>query len=174
MDKEPKIKWLDSKARKLLYQDVMNGIVPLKGKDDGNKSTGKLKDIYAMRSEYAEYDYKKFSGRLSSIRKTVLLSKSRSESDRISLMKHIENNPVSTASHKGYAEWQDDIAQGILLEDIESNLHITMGTAGLYCLRPEYYEEYPLDVFRDKLKQELRTAKYLHTLRVKGKNHKSS
>ena len=89
-------------------------------------------------------------------------------------MKHIENNPVSTASHKGYAEWQDDIAQGILLEDIESNLHITMGTAGLYRLRPEYYEEYPLDVFRDKLKQELRTAKYLHTLRVKGKNHKSS
>ncbi len=85
MDKEPKIKWLDSKARKLLYQDVMNGIVPLKGKDDGNKSTGKLKDIlYAMRpEEFAEYDDKKFSGRLSSIRKTVLLSKSRLKSDRI-------------------------------------------------------------------------------------------
>jgi hypothetical protein len=67
-----------------------------------------------------------------------------------------------------------------LLEDIESNLLVSTGIRGeLHGFRPEYYEEFPLSVFRDKKKvkkQEiLQTAKYLHTVKVKkGKLHKSS
>jgi hypothetical protein len=171
---EPKIKWRDSKAKGLLYQDLLNGTVPIKARDEQNKKTANLIDIYNMRPEYKEYSYKKFSARLSSTRKSVAETQKRSDSDRIALIKYIENHPVSTSSHKGYAEWQDNIAQSVLLEDIENNLHITLGREELYRLRPEYYEEYPYSVFRDKLKQELRTAKYYHTLRVKGKLHKSS
>ena len=174
INKEPKIKWQDSRAKALLYRDVLKGIVPIKATDEQNKSTGKLQDIYRMHPEYAEYDYKKFSARLSNIQKSVASTQKRSESDRNALVKYIQNHSVSTVSHKGYAEWQDSIAQSLLLEDIESNLQVTMGTERLYHSRPEYYEEFPLSAFRDKIKQELRTAKYYHTLRVKGKQHKSS
>jgi hypothetical protein len=38
----------------------------------------------------------------------------------------------------------------------------------LYGSRPEYYENFPLDAFRDKVNQEIRTAKYLYTLKIRG------
>jgi|688.fasta_scaffold477171_1 hypothetical protein len=174
MAEEPKIKWKDSKAKSLLHDDILNGIVPLKATDADNRSTGKLLDIYNMHPEYAEYSYKKFSSRLSSIRKTISVNKSRAEDDRIALAKYIHNHAVSTVSHHGYTEWQNSTAQTLVLGDIESHLHDSMGIRGLYEFRPEYHEEFPLSVFRDKVKQEMQTAKYLHTLNVKGKLHKSS
>jgi hypothetical protein len=61
-----------------------------------------------------------------------------------------------------------------LLDDIDSNLHVTLGKKELYGMHPEYYEEFPLAVFRDKIKQEVRTAKYHHTVKVKGKQHQNS
>ena len=173
MAEEPKIKWKDSKAKSLLRDDIMNGIVPLHAT---NKSSGKLLDIYNMRPEYAQYSYDKFSSRLSSLRKTISVNKNRAESDRMALAKYIQNHPVSTISHKGYVEWQNSSAQTQLLEDIpQSNLHVSMGIRELHGFRPEYYEEeFHLSVFRDKVKQEIQTAKYLHTVKVKGKLHKSS
>lgn len=36
-------------------------------------------------------------------------------------------------------------------------------------LRPELYKQFPLDVFRDHIYQKIKTDKYLHTLKVKGK-----
>ena len=59
-------------------------------------------------------------------------------------------------------------------KDIAENLHVTMVKQGLYGLRPEYYENFPLKDFRDKIYQEVRTTKYLHTINVKGKRHKAS
>ena len=136
MAEEPKIKWKDSKAKSLLRDDIMNGIVPLHAT---NKSSGKLLDIYNMRPEYAQYSYDKFSSRLSSLRKTISVNKNRAESDRMALAKYIQNHPVSTISHKGYVEWQNSIAQTQLLEDIESNLvHASMGIRReLHGFRPE-------------------------------------
>jgi hypothetical protein len=63
--KEPKIKWKKSKAQALLYQDIKEGLVPLHAKDKNGKTTMKLKDIYEMHTEYAEYDYSKFSSGVS-------------------------------------------------------------------------------------------------------------
>jgi hypothetical protein len=40
--------------------------------------------------------------------------------------------------------------------------------------RREYFEQFPLDAFRDKIKQEVRTAKYLHTCKTKGIRFKAS
>jgi PHP family Zn ribbon phosphoesterase len=44
----------------------------------------------------------------------------------------------------------------------------------LWALRPVYYINFPLKEFRDKINQTLRTDKYMYTLKVKGKQHKSS
>ena len=49
-----------------------------------------------------------------------------------------------------------------------------MSKIELWRSRPEYQGEFPLKEFRDKMYQEKGTAKYLHTLRVKGKQFKSS
>jgi hypothetical protein len=40
--------------------------------------------------------------------------------------------------------------------------------------REEYRLEFPVHVFRQKVDQERRTAKYLHTVKVRGYEHESS
>lgn len=69
---EPEITWAKSKAKKMLYQDIMDGIIPLeaRGEDKYGEEMG-LKDIYLSRPEFALYSYKKFSGRISSLRNTI-------------------------------------------------------------------------------------------------------
>ena len=172
--KEPSIKWQYSMAKKLLYKDLRAGKVPLEALDAHNKSTMPLKVIYKMREEYRLYHYSKFSGRLSTLRATVKSANSRAQSDLQAFEVFKANHPPSAYTSKGYEQWQGSSAQEQLLEDLEKKLHITMGKKSLWGYRPVHYENYELDLFRDKMNQEIRTAKYLYTLKVKGKQHKSS
>jgi hypothetical protein len=60
-----------------------------------------------------------------------------------------------------------DIADGALDEYTkEKYKHHRMA---FWLTRPAYYDEFPLNAFREKISQEIRTAKYLHTLKVRGK-----
>lgn len=169
--KEPKIKWEKSMAKKLLYNDIVEGRVPLDPKDDDNGQLN-LKGIYSMRPEYSEYDYDKFSGRLSSVRKTIRDFQKKASQDRKRFDRFKDRNPVSELSHKGYIQWQGSEAQELLRQDIREKKHENMSKMDLWGSQPEYFTEFPLDAFRDKLYQEIRTAKYLHTLEHKGKKKK--
>lgn len=168
--KEPKIKWKKSKAKSLLYKDIKEGRVPLEAKDENGKTQMDLKDIYAMHPEYKEYDYSKFSSRVSSLRKTIKELKDRAAVDLELFNNFKANHPPSLFSHKGYEQWQGSRAQIRLLKDIEAKKHITLGKKELWSSHEDYYENFPLHVFRDKLYQEIRTAKYLHTIDVKGRD----
>ena len=80
---EPEIPWKDSVSKRLLYKDIMNNLVPLYARDSENKSTMPLKDIYDMHpEEYHLYDYSKFSGRLSSLRKAIKAKTKRAADDQ--------------------------------------------------------------------------------------------
>ena len=130
-----------------------------------------LKSIYDLRPEFQEYHYSKFSSRLSSLRKTIKERNYRADLDQEAFDNYKANNPVPAAfSHKGYIQWQGSEAQALCREDIEHGLHKSMSRMELYGSRSEYYENFPLKEFRDKVRQEIRTAKYLHTLAVKGKD----
>ena len=50
------IPWGKSKAKELLYEDVKNGDVPLYARDENNKPTMLLGEIFMMHEEYKEYD----------------------------------------------------------------------------------------------------------------------
>jgi len=168
---EPDIKWEDSNAKALLRKDIIDGIVPLEAKDDQNESTMPLFDIYNSRIEFADYKYEKFSSRLSSLRNTLANEFDRVALDQAAFDNYKKNHPVLTGfSRLGLIEWQGSESQRLLLLDIEAGKHLTMSKVDLYGDKPEYYNEFPLEVFRDKMYQELRTAKYLHTLEVKGKD----
>ena len=168
------IPWGKSKAKQLLYEDIKNGDVPLYARDENNKPTMLLGEIFLMHEEYKEYDRSKFSGRLSSIRTIIRKKVNRAHDDKLALENYKKNHPPSIFSHRGYIQWQGSDAQRLLKEDMEEKLHETLEKKELWGSRREYYEYFPLDAFRDKVYQEERTAKYLHTLKVKGKQHKSS
>ena len=173
--KEPKITWKKSDAKWLLYKDVMDGLVPLEATNqDNGQSTMQLREIYIMRPEYSNYLYEKFSSRLSSLRKTIKVANTRANDDEEAFKNYKQNHEPSEFLHKGYIQWQGSEAQELLGEDMEAGLHKRLGKKELWGSRPEYYESFPLTAFRDKIYQEIRTAKYLHTCLVKGKLHKSS
>jgi hypothetical protein len=172
---EPKIAWKKSDAKRLLYKDVMDGLVPLEATNHNNgQSTMQLREIYIMRPEYSHYLYEKFSSRLSSLRKTIKIASTQAKDDEEAFQNYKQNHEPSEFLHKGYIQWQGSEAQELLGEDMEAGLHEQLGKKELWGSRPEYYESFPLSAFRDKIYQEIRTAKYLHTCLVKGKLHKSS
>ena len=109
---EPKIKWTDSKAKRILCKDVMNGLVPRFARDEQNKSTMPLKDICNMHpDEYHHYDYNKFSSRLSGIRKSIEKKTDRATADQIAFDLYVANHNVSLFSAKGYIQWQGSDVQ---------------------------------------------------------------
>ena len=170
--KEPKINWSKSKAQALLYKDIRAGMVPLDPPRAGGDMA--LSDVYALWPEFCEYNYLKFSSRLGLLRTIIKDANNHAEADQEAFENFKANHPTSLFSHKGYIQWQGSEAQERLLEDIEAGFHESMSKKELWESRPEYYANFPLDAFRDKVYQEVRTAKYLHTLKIKGKTHKAS
>ncbi len=171
---EPKVNWKKSKAKSLLSEDIMEGTVPLQAKDENGEPTMPLKGISAMHPEHAEYHYSKFSGRLSSLRKTIADLNDRAEEDHRDFAAYVSNHPSSSFSHHGYIQWQGSEAQELLKQDMEARLHETRGKEELFDSRSEYYLNFPHSVFRDKIYQEVRTAKYLYTIKERGKLHQAS
>jgi hypothetical protein len=139
-------------------------------KDADRKRTANLKDIYNIRPEFALDHYGKFSARLSSLRKTIRDLNNRARLDQEAFDNIISKHSMSFLSHKGYIQWQYSEAQELLKEDLEAELHKMMSRMDLYGSRPEYFENFPLDAFRDKVNQEIQTAKYLYTLKIQGKD----
>jgi hypothetical protein len=99
---------------------------------------------------------------------------SRAGEDEQHFAECLKNHPGSAFSNKGCMQWQGSEARELTKKDIADNLHLTMGKQALYGLQPESYENFPLKDFRGKIYQEVRTAKYLHTINIKGKRHKAS
>jgi hypothetical protein len=171
---EPSIPWKKSKARRLLYEDIMASVIPLEAKGVDGNTTMELKVIYEMRPEYSEYIYEKFSERLSSVRSTIKDHDVRAEEDERHILAYARNHPASSFSHKGYIQWEGSEAKELLKKDLKAKLHETLGKEELYHKRCEYYKNFSYETFRKKIYQEVRTAKYLHTCKVLGKLHRAS
>jgi hypothetical protein len=171
---EPKITWKKSEAKRLLYKVIMEDLIPLEGTDDKGEPTMPLRDIYMMRPQYSDYLYDKFYSRLSGLRKTINEANTRAKDDEEAFKNYKQNHPPSEVSHNGCIQWQGSESRELVLEDIEEGLLTQLGKKELWGSRPEYYELFPLSVFRDKIYQELRTEKYVYTCQVRGKLHKTS
>ncbi len=165
--KEPKVKWRKSKAKRILYELLMDGTIPL---DD----TMPFEEFFLLSQEFASYDPEKFKSRLRSLRDKISELDKRAEEDRKAFDVYKKNHEVSLFSHKGYIQWQGSDAQDLLWDDIEAGKLGTMTKKQLWESRPEYREEFPLFAFRKKVEQEIRTSKYVHTVRMKGILHKAS
>ena len=169
---ESSIPWQDSKARHILYNDIVKNIVPINARDENNKSTMKLKDIYNMHpEEYHQYAYSKFSSRLSNLRKIVKTNTDRARSDKAAFDRYVANHSVSMFSAKGFIQWQGSASQQQAKKDIEAG-KLEKGGQNYVGFRqlfedPVYHEHFPFKAFRDKMRQEIKTAKYIHTIKLR-------
>ena len=98
----------------------MNGLVPKEAKDQQNKSTMRLRDICNMHpEEHHLHDCRKFSSRLSRLRKKIRNLNSRAEDDQRAFDLFVANHPVSLVSSKGCIQWQGSAAQTQAKKDLE-------------------------------------------------------
>ena len=160
---EPDIPWQFSEAKKLLRQDMIDGKVPLE--DDGSMD---MKDVYNQRVEFTMYSFRLFPQRLNACREQVKRDIDRKKDDQLAFDNYIANHQPSCQSHHGYPEWAGHTAQARLREDIKSKKLDTHSPKELW-MSDEVYLDFPLDVFRDHIYQEIRTDKYYRTLELHGK-----
>ena len=162
---EPAIPWADSKARALIVQDLANGVIPME--PDKSMPT---QEIFTSHPELAEYGYRLFSSRLSSLRKIVKRDMSRANSDKERFKNFKANNITHSFSVRGYPEWDGSKARKQMIKDIDEGVVDLLDPAELWNLR-DVYDPFPLKIFRDHIYQEIDTRKFYHTLKVKGKSN---
>jgi hypothetical protein len=163
-----KLKWRKSKAQQILYGMLVDGTVPME--DDPNMP---LEDIYLLDEEFSKFEYEQFKGRLNRLRAKIVEMDNRANADLEAFRVYKQNHKPSLFSHKGYIQWQGSTAQELLWDDLDDYLKDPdMKPKDLWLKRKEYSDEFPLDAFRDKIKQEIRTAKYIRTRQARARGEK--
>jgi hypothetical protein len=163
--KEKKEKWRKSKAKKILYDLLMDGTIT---------ADMALEDIYLLDPEFGNHDFEKFKGRVNYMRKKIEDLDNRADADLEAFRAYKANHKPSLFSHKGYVQWQGSTAQELLWDDLDEYLKDpTKKPKDLWLSREEYRNEFPLDAFRDKIKQEIRTAKYIRTRAARDRGEKT-
>ena len=118
--KEPRTKWKNSKAKIKLYDDLVDGNIPLEFEGE-EESEDDILFYYMSRDEYQLYDPDMFKSRLDSLRHTVNERQTRARDDLLAYQKFKENHQaeVSLVTKRGYIQWQNSIAQVLLKQDID-------------------------------------------------------
>jgi hypothetical protein len=133
--KEPEVKWKQSKARRLLCKDVVEGRVPPDATDADGQSTMQLSDIYLMHPEFAECDYEKFSSRLSSLRAAIVKRKAAKENEKFKEPK------VKWKKSKARRLLCKHIVEGEVPPDAtDADGRSTMQLSDIYLMHPEFAE----------------------------------
>lgn len=144
--------WKTSDAKKLLELDLISGEIPLQSGDDGMDPM----DVYLQRPEFSEFPYEYFRGRLLDMRKQITEKKALASVDAAALANDQKIHPKSSHSVRGEPRWDGSAAQQLLKNDIKDNKHKTMTPKDLHKSRSDYFDNYPLSVFRKHIDQEVR------------------
>jgi hypothetical protein len=144
------VKWSKSKARALLENDLLKGRIPL---DNDIMSTD---EVYMQRVEFAETSHEKFARRLYALRVQCRLVLARAATDAAAF-DHDSRFRAQVVPQR--LRWEGSEAADWLTYDVEQNHHLLMKPQDLHRSRPEY-QEYPLQVFRDHIHQEIKTRKF--------------
>ena len=163
-EEEDRGEWKDSAAKDYLYSLIVeNKISP----------NLKPKQVYEQFCQnhptFKNFqDYKNFASRLGRLREKHATRNDRAEVDDACLAHDRTIFPEPTIDTSGNAMWQKSTAQQLLRQDITDGKHKTMKPKELYETREEYYENYNLDFFRERIYQEQRRFKHQAYLKDKA------
>lgn len=160
--------WLNSEAKKLLLQDLRDGTIPVDSKSMAPKT------VYLLRPEFAEFDYKNFPGRLRSARQQIISKNNCAASDSTAFAHDRQLYPKAANNHRGEPRWEGSETERLLRLDMDESKHKTMKPQQLYQSRKEYYDNYPLTVFREHIYQEEKRRKFMAQYGSRNKNQTSN
>jgi len=144
--KKPAVPWQFSRAKELLYKDIVDGVV-----DDSMPP----RVVVAMRPEWEEYS-DGFAGYLRTLR--ISIRKSQENAAVASrAVKHDRRVMIPVANTK-YPAWRRSEADVALKGDLADGKHKEMKPKELHASREEY-SVYPLKVFRKHIYQEVNSER---------------
>jgi c-di-AMP phosphodiesterase-like protein len=129
--------WRWSRAKKLLYEDINNGLC------NGKKPS----EVYKTRSEYQRYEKCNFETNFRNLKKAIENEKARVASDAAAFTHDKALFAVLKVNSKPYPIWQGSSAARLLKKHVADKLHEVMKPKLMWTTFAEY-QEYPLDVFR--------------------------
>lgn len=151
--------WKKSAARDILYDMIVDGVIP--GKDDITPKEvfeKYCKDLDEFK-HFQDYKELKFAEKLRATRERAAKKSSRSKEDANFLAHDRQVFPAPIMDTKGFALWKGSKAQELLRKAIEKGDHNKKKPKVLYEEQAEWYENYTLDYFRDRIYQEIKFNK---------------
>ena len=151
--KDPEKKWITCTTKKILFEDIVSGFIP----DEMH-----WEEAYDRREEYKVTTKRLFKGRLDRLRADIRKKQAFAASDSAALANDRLLHPVPTHNHRGEPRWEGSEAQRLLRQDIDLGNHLDLMPRDLFMSEPDYYDNYPLEVFRKHIEQEVKLRKFLH------------
>lgn len=172
--KKKKECWKNSKAKAKLYEDIVEGRVPVEPTGNDLKPKQLFEQRYQHLPEFQLEDYsdlKLFGSRLRGLRKAISLQYERAETDRLAFYNDRRIHPQPTFNDmRGYPSWNGHAAQRRLRHDIEMGKHKRMSPIQLWQTQPIIYQVFPLKVFRNHIYSELRRRKKRSKKKIEAKD----
>ena len=157
------IDWRKCKSKHIILEDLCEGVIPLT--DEEATAEEIWETWYKNMVEFIEEEivFDQFKERLAAHREQV--TKKKVESMRqLELLRHHQSlHPQKTRDHKGQLIFDMHPAKELLRQDVKMNKHKTMSPAALRATQSEY-GEFTLDIFRQRIYQEVRRQKFIYFL----------
>jgi hypothetical protein len=152
--KEPE--WRNSNAQVLLRHLLESGQVP---SVLGIMSPADIwKNFCEPRTEFSGFSYAKFPDRLRAMQKQHRVKVGRAADENAALLHDRINFPTPSHNHRGERQWHGSEAERLLKFDVLAKNHEGMTPSQFYDTRLQY-KEYPLEVVRKHIHQEVRLLK---------------
>ena len=168
------VDWWHCEAREVLLNDLGPGGL-LYGDDCDQIHPETLFGFYKVFYEdtFKGIVYEQFEKRLADHRKQVGIKRNMAKRDEIALRNDRELFPRQKKNGKGQLVFDLHPAKMLLREDIKNKKHRKYKPSQLRCTRKEY-KEFSKEIFKYRVKQEIRRDRYLRYLENKRQEKKKS
>ena len=157
--KEKAPSWQHSKAKQIMVQDMLDGLVPVneKIKDPERLYT----ELYLPLEEFKPFPWHKVNvpGRIKRLQATVSKLGDSLKRDLDALENDRRLHPNPTLGHNGLKLWKNSEADRLLKLDMAAGRHHSMGHKNLRLSRPEYVSFCELQRFTKRIDQLTEAAK---------------
>jgi hypothetical protein len=144
------VKWRNSKQKKQLYKDIVNGVV--------DESTD-VNAVYNMHDGiYLEFELTNFRTNLKNLIKSITKSRNEAVRDFNVLANTLERKNAAAAVVPAYPAWQSSDARALLVNDLAAGFLDGMKPSEIQQTRTQYMS-FPPKIFRDNYYKELHKPK---------------
>lgn len=130
--------WFHSKAKKIMTQDMIDGLVPVKEKIKNYKQL--YESFYGDHEEFRDFPWHDVNvpSRIKRLQATIANLGDSWKKDEAAMKHDKILHPKPTHGYNGLLLWAGSKADQSLREDLEANKHLELPSAELFASRPEY------------------------------------